>query len=69
MWQELIHAMAQQFEQPRADLEKNLHALLSEWISRQELVTRAELERQQVLLAQAQQALRQLEQRLARLEG
>jgi BMFP domain-containing protein YqiC len=33
------------------------------------LVTRAELERQQVLLAQAQQALRQLEQRLARLEG
>lgn len=68
MWQTLIDALMQQTRQPRADVEKNLQALLSEWISQQDLVTRAELERQQQLLAQARQQLHQLEQRLHQLE-
>lgn len=68
MWNELIAAILQHVEAPRADLEKNLHALLSEWISRQDLVTRDELDRQQALLAQARQQLSALERRLAHLE-
>ena len=40
MIEQLIHSVLQQLEVPRADLEKNLHALFSEMVTKLELVSK-----------------------------
>jgi hypothetical protein len=69
MMEQFIQAMLEQLEQPRTDLEKNLRALLAEWIERLDLVSRAELERQELQLAEARRTIAALAQRLDELEA
>jgi len=54
---------------PAADLEKNLRALLASAFSRLDLVTREEFDVQREVLARTRAKLRDLEAKLAELEG
>ena len=54
---------------PAADLEKNLRALLQSAFSRLDLVTREEFDVQREVLARTRAKLRELEAKLAELEG
>lgn len=60
MIDQLLQAIMQQLQTPKADLEKNLRAVLSEMVERMELVSQAELQRQQLQLQQAQQDIKAL---------
>lgn len=60
MIDQLLQAIMQQLQTPKADLEKNLRAVLAEMVERMELVSHAELQRQQVQLQQAQQDMKAL---------
>ena len=60
MIDQLLQAVMQQLQTPKADLEKNLRAVLSEMVTRMELVSQDELQRQQHQLQQAQQAIKTL---------
>ncbi|MEW6677386.1 MAG: accessory factor UbiK family protein [Pseudomonadota bacterium] len=53
---------------PARDMEKNLRASLTAWLSRLDLVTREEFDVQAQVLANTRQQLADLEARLARLE-
>lgn len=64
----LLRDLMQQLDQPRLDIEKNVRALLQEWIASQQLVTRDELERQQLALARTRGQLDVLQERLSWLE-
>lgn len=55
-------------QSPAADLEKNLRAMLTAYLSRLDLVTREEFDVQTQVLARAREELRVLEARLAELE-
>lgn len=68
MIEQLIHSVLQQLETPRADLEKNLHALLSEMVTKLELVSKQELERQEQQLAEARRTILELSKRLDQIE-
>ncbi|MFZ3192820.1 MAG: accessory factor UbiK family protein [Moraxellaceae bacterium] len=68
MIEQLIHSVLQQLEAPRADLEKNLHALLSEMVTKLELVSKQELERQEQQLAEARRTILELSKRLDQIE-
>lgn len=68
MIEQLIHSVLQQLEKPRADLEKNLHALLSEMVTKLELVSKQELDRQEQQLADARRTILELSKRLDQLE-
>ncbi|MEW5787861.1 MAG: accessory factor UbiK family protein [Pseudomonadota bacterium] len=54
---------------PARDVEKNLKAGLSAWLSRLDLVSREEFDVQAQVLARTREKLQELEARLARLEG
>lgn len=54
---------------PARDMEKNLKAALSAWLARLDLVSREEFDVQSEVLARTREQLRDLEARLARLEG
>jgi ubiquinone biosynthesis accessory factor UbiK len=54
---------------PARDMEKNLKAGLSAWLSKLDLVTREEFDVQAQVLARTREKLQELEVRLARLEG
>lgn len=54
---------------PARDMEKNLKASLSAWMSRLDLVTREEFEVQAQVLARTREKLVELEARLTRLEN
>lgn len=54
---------------PARDVEKNLKASLAAWLSKLDLVTREEFDVQAQVLARTREKLRELEERLARLEG
>jgi BMFP domain-containing protein YqiC len=69
MMEQFIQAMLEQLQQPRTDLEKNLRALFAEWVERLDLVSRAELERQEMQLIEAQRTISALSQQLDRLEA
>lgn len=60
MIDQLLQAIMQQIQTPKADLEKNLRAVLSEMVERMELVSQDELQRQQRQLQQAQQDIKTL---------
>ena len=64
MIEQLIHSVLQQLEVPRADLEKNLHALFSEMVTKLELVSKQELDRQEQQLAEARRTILALSKRL-----
>ncbi len=54
---------------PARDVEKNLKASLAAWLSRLDLVTREEFDVQARVLERTREKLRELEARLANLEG
>ncbi|KAF0100519.1 MAG: hypothetical protein FD187_1030 [bacterium] len=54
---------------PARDMEKNLKAALSAWLAKLDLVSREEFDVQTEVLARTREQLRELETRLARLEG
>ena len=68
MIETLLHAILEQVDQPKKDLEHNLRALLNEAVSKIDLVSKDELTRQQIALNNANIRLEQLQQQLAQLE-
>lgn len=54
---------------PAKDLEKNLRASMTALFARMDLVTREEFDVQSQVLARTREQLRELEARLAKLEG
>lgn len=60
MIEQLLQAILQHMQEPRADLEKNLRALLSEMIGRMDLVSQEEFVRQQTALLTAQKNIADL---------
>jgi len=68
MTETLLQAILQQIEQPKKDLEHNLRALLNEAVSKIDLVSREEIERQRTALNQANQRLNELLKQVEALE-
>ncbi|WP_297426734.1 accessory factor UbiK family protein [uncultured Acinetobacter sp.] len=68
MLETLIQAILQQIDQPKKDLEHNLRALLQEAVSKMDLVSQDEMERQRQALQQANLRLEQLMQHIDALE-
>ncbi len=69
MIETLIHAILEQVEQPQKDLEHNLRALLNEAVSKMDLVSQEEMQRQKVALDNANLRLSQLQAQLSALEN
>ena len=68
MIETLLQAILQQVEQPKKDLEHNLRALLNEAVSKMDLVSKEELERQRTALNNANQRLNVLLKQVEELE-
>ncbi|WP_347474108.1 accessory factor UbiK family protein [Acinetobacter thermotolerans] len=68
MIETLLQAILQQIEQPKKNLEHNLRALLNEAVSKMDLVSREEIERQRTALNQANQRLNELLKQVEALE-
>ena len=68
MIETLLHAIMEQVDQPKKDLEHNLRALLNEAVAKMDLVSKDELERQKTALNNANLRLAQLQQQLEQLE-
>ncbi|MCF9045743.1 accessory factor UbiK family protein [Acinetobacter nectaris] len=68
MIEQLIQSILSQIEQPKADLEHNLRALLSETVKKMDLVSKEEIERHQIALSQANIRVNELSQQVAILE-
>lgn len=60
MIETLLQAILEQIEQPKTDLEHNLRALLNEAVTKMDLVSRDEIERQKTALKNANQRLTEL---------
>lgn len=63
-----VDALKEQLATPKADLEKNLRAMVNEWISKMDLVSNDELQRQKTALQQANQRLASLQNQISVLE-
>ncbi|ESK38421.1 hypothetical protein P256_01960 [Acinetobacter nectaris CIP 110549] len=68
MIEQLIQSILSQIEQPKADLEHNLRALLSETVKKMDLVSKEEIERHQIALSQANIRVDELSQQVTILE-
>ncbi|MEN8425666.1 accessory factor UbiK family protein [Acinetobacter schindleri] len=68
MIETLLQAILQQIEEPKKDLEHNLRALLNEAVSKMDLVSKEEIERQRTALNQANQRLNDLLKQVESLE-
>ena len=68
MIETLLQAILEQVDQPKKDLEHNLRALLSEAVSKMDLVSKEELDRQRTALNNANLRLNELLQRVEALE-
>ncbi|NCI78181.1 accessory factor UbiK family protein [Acinetobacter tandoii] len=68
MIETLLQAILEQVEQPKSDLEHNLRALLNEAVSKMDLVSRDEIERQKTALANANLRLNELLNHVEALE-
>ncbi|MCU4630211.1 accessory factor UbiK family protein [Acinetobacter variabilis] len=68
MIETLLQAILQQVEHPKKDLEHNLRALLNEAVSKMDLVSKEELERQRTALNNANQRLNVLLKQVEELE-
>lgn len=69
MIETLLQAILQQIDQPKKDLEHNLRALLNETVSKMDLVSHDEIERQKVALTLANQRLSDLQNQVKALEA
>lgn len=65
----LIQAILEQVQQPQKDLEHNLRALLNEAVTKMDLVSQDEIQRQQTALDQANRRLSQLEAQLTQIQS
>lgn len=68
MIETLLHAILEQMEQPKQDIEKNLRALLQEAVEKMDLVSKSEIDRQKIALQHANQRLLALQQQLEVLQ-
>ncbi len=68
MIETLLQAILEQVDQPKKDLEHNLRALLSEAVSKMDLVSKEELDRQRTALNNAKLRLNELLQQVEALE-
>lgn len=68
MIETLLQAILEQVDQPKKDLEYNLRALLSEAVSKMDLVSKEELDRQRTALNNANLRLNELLQQVEALE-
>lgn len=68
MFETLIQAILEQVDQPKKDLEHNLRALLNETVTKMDLVSREEIERQRTALQQANSRLNALLKQVETLE-
>lgn len=67
MIEQFLQSILEQVQQPKADLEKNVRALLAEMITRFNLVSQEELERQAILLSKAQKNIEELSKQVDEL--
>jgi BMFP domain-containing protein YqiC len=68
MIETLLQAILEQVDQPKKDLEHNVRALLNEAVSKMDLVSREELDRQKTALTQANLRLNDLLKQVEQLE-
>jgi BMFP domain-containing protein YqiC len=69
MIETLLQAILEQVQQPKSDLEHNLRALLNEAVTKMDLVSRDEIERQKAALANANLRLTELLKQVEVLEA
>ena len=68
MIETLLQAILEQVDQPKKDIEHNLRALLNEAVSKMDLVSKDEIERQETALQNANLRLTQLQEQVKILE-
>ncbi len=68
MLETLLQAILQQIDQPKKDLEHNLRALLNEAVTKMDLVSKDEIERQKIALNNANLKLTNLQEQVKALE-
>ncbi|WP_411691537.1 accessory factor UbiK family protein [Acinetobacter gandensis] len=68
MIETLLQAILEQVDQPKKDLENNLRALLNEAISKMDLVSKDEIDRQRTALNNANLRLNELLKHVEALE-
>ena len=69
MIETLVQAILEQLDQPKKDVENNLRALLNEAVTKMDLVSKDEIERQKTALSNANERLDQLQQQVKALEA
>ncbi|CAB1219501.1 accessory factor UbiK family protein [Acinetobacter bouvetii] len=69
MIETLLQAIMQQIDQPKKDVEHNLRALLNEAVTKMDLVSKDEMERQRTALNNANSRLNQLLKQVEILES
>ncbi|MHA3893422.1 accessory factor UbiK family protein [Acinetobacter sp. GXMZU3951] len=69
MIETLLQAILEQVQQPKSDLEHNLRALLNEAVTKMDLVSHDEIERQKTALANANLRLTELLKQVEVLEA
>ncbi|BCU63405.1 hypothetical protein F941_03178 [Acinetobacter bouvetii DSM 14964 = CIP 107468] len=68
MFETLLQAIMEQLDQPKKDLEHNVRALLNEAVSKMDLVSKEEIERQRTALDNANLRLNELLKQVESLE-
>lgn len=68
MIESLLHAILEQVDQPKKDIEQNLRSLLNEAVTKMDLVSKDEIERQKTALHNANVRLTQLQDQVTALE-
>ena len=68
MFETLLQAIMEQLDQPKKDLEHNVRALLNEAVSKMDLVSKEEIERQSTALDNANLRLNELLKQVESLE-
>ncbi|MGE8539755.1 accessory factor UbiK family protein [Acinetobacter sp. ANC 3813] len=68
MIETLLQAILEQIDQPKKDLEHNVRALLNEAVSKMDLVSKEEIERQRTALNNANLRLNELLKQVEQLE-
>lgn len=68
MLERLLQAILQQIDQPKKDVEQNLRALLNEAVTKMDLVSKDEIERQKIALNNANLKLTSLQEQVKTLE-
>jgi BMFP domain-containing protein YqiC len=69
MLETLLQAILEQIDQPKKDLEHNLRALLNETVTKMDLVSKDEIDRQRTQLQQANVRLNELLEQISQLEA